>query len=138
MQLHGFADSSSTALGAVIYIRIVQPNGNISCNLVMSKSKVAPIKTVTIPRLELSAAELLAKLFVDVKKTMEWTDIEYVLWTDSSISLHWIRKEPCDLKVYVANRVASIQSNTDIEHWRHIDTKSNPADLLSRGVTASD
>lgn len=138
IQIHGFADSSTAAMAAVIYVRVEQPDGKISCNLVTSKTKVAPLKTVTVPRLELSAAELLARLLVEVKKSMEWSDLEYTLWTDSSITIHWIRKEPHELKVYVANRVASIQEKTDITHWKHVDTKSNPADLASRGLFASE
>ncbi|RYE16478.1 MAG: hypothetical protein EOP45_17430, partial [Sphingobacteriaceae bacterium] len=138
VQIHGFSDSSTAALGAQLYVRVIRQNGKITCNLLVSKTRVAPLKTVTIPRLELSAAEMLARLLVETKKAMEWNNVEYTLWTDSSISLHWIRKQPNELKTYVANRVASIQNRTEIDCWRHIDTKSNPADLLSRGISAAD
>lgn len=138
VQIHGFSDSSEAALGAQIYVRVIQQDGKITCNLLTSKTKVAPLKTVTIPRLELSAAEMLARLLCEIKKSMEWENVEYILWTDSSITLHWIRKSPNELKTYVANRVASIQNKTEIDCWRHIDTKSNPADLSSRGMTAEE
>lgn len=138
IQLHGFADSSTAAFGAEIFVRVTHPNGKITCNMLMSKTRVAPLKIVTIPRLELAAAELLARLLAEVRQSMEWKNAEYILWTDSSIALHWIRKQPHELKVFAANRVASIQSKTEVNRWRHIDTKSNPADLLSRGVAASD
>lgn len=137
IQIHGFADSSTTAMGAQLYVRAVHPDGRITSNLVTSKTKVAPLKTVTVPRLELSAAETLARLFREVSQSMEWGDVEYTLWTDSSISLHWIRKEPCEMRIYVANRVASIQQKTDVRRWRHVDTRSNPADLASRGLSAA-
>lgn len=126
-QVHGFSDASSSAYGAVLYVRAQRLSGKITSRLLVAKARVAPIKTLTIPRLELSAAELMARLLTEVKKAMEWRDVRYMLWTDSSVVLHWIRKLPCNLKTYVANRVASIQSNTDINKWRHINTKENPA-----------
>lgn len=138
VQLHGFSDSSERALGACIYVRVQKVSGEILCNLLTSKSKVAPVKTVSIPRLELSATELLSRLVNEVKTSMEWPTMEYYLWTDSSISYYWIQKEPSLLKTYAANRVAAIQENTDIDRWRHIDGKDNPADLLTRGVTPSE
>lgn len=64
-----------------------------------------------IPRLDLAGAELLARLIVEVKKSMEFQQLESILWTDSTATLYWIRNEPANLKVYVANRVASIQRN---------------------------
>lgn len=138
VQIHGFSDRSEAALGAQIYVRVIQQDGKIICNLLTSKTKVTPLKTVTIPRLELSAAEMLARLLCEIKKSMEWENVEYIFWTDSSITLHWIRKSPNELKTYVANRVASIQNKTEIDCWRHIDTKSNPADLSSREMTAEE
>ncbi|XP_055843101.1 uncharacterized protein LOC129909944 [Episyrphus balteatus] len=136
-EIHGFSDASEKAYGAVIYVRTEYPNGKIKSTLLTSKTRVAPLKTITIPRLELAAAELLGRLFVNVKEIMQWKDIEYNLWTDSTVTLHWISKPPCDLKTYVANRVSSIQTNTDIDRWRHVGTKDNPADLLSRGMKPS-
>lgn len=136
--LIGFADSSKDAYGAVMYMRTVYPDGSIRCNLIMSKSRVAPVKEMTIPRLELAAAELLARVIVDVKRSMEFEDMPYVLFTDSSATLHWIRKQPAQLKMYVANRVTTIQKHTDLRCWRYVNTKDNPADLLSRGCKPSD
>ncbi|XP_055308238.1 uncharacterized protein LOC129572320, partial [Sitodiplosis mosellana] len=133
IQIHGFSDSSESAYGANIYVRVERIGKEIKCNLLTSKSRVAPVKTVALPRLELTAAELLARLVKEVTKTMEWTDVETFLWIDSSVAYYWIKKEPCTLKTYVANRVASIQENTDIGCWRHIDGTDNPADLLTRG-----
>lgn len=138
IQIHGFSDSSESALGAVLFVRTEQSNGKVTCNLLMSKTKVAPLKTISIPRLELSAAELLARLVKEAMKSMEWEQMEYILWTDSSPTFFWIRKIPRELKTYVANRVSSIQSKTDINNWRHINGKENPADLLSRGVLPKD
>lgn len=137
-KLIGFSDSSQLAYGAVVYVRTVYPNGMIKCSLIMSKSRIAPLKTVTIPRLELCGAELLSRVIVNVQKSMEFQEMDYVLCIDSSPALYWLRKEPNTLKTFIANRVASIQRNTDLKRWRYVNTKDNPADLLSRGVKPSD
>lgn len=138
IQIHGFSDSGEPGLGAVIYVRVEHPNGKVTCNLITSKSRVTPLKTMTMPRLELSAAELLSRLVKEVKESMEWPDADYVLWVDSSAVFFWIRKVPREMKTFVANRVSSIQSNTDINCWRHINGKENPADLLTRGISAQE
>lgn len=135
IELHGFSDASKLAYGAVIYVRSENSNGEVNVNLLVSKSKVAPLKQLTIPRLELAAAELLSNLFAKVRSTMEWPQIEYTLWTDSLVTLYWINKLPCNLKTFVANRVSSIQMNSEIKHWRHVGTHDNPADLVSRGAS---
>ena len=136
-ELHGFSDASERAYGAAIYVRTICANGRISASLLTAKTRVAPLKTVTIPRLELAAAELLGRLVASVIKTMEWAGVEYELWSDSLVALHWINKLPYNLKIFVANRVASIQRNTEVKRWRHVRTQDNPADLLSRGIKPS-
>ncbi|XP_049308602.1 uncharacterized protein LOC125777545 [Bactrocera dorsalis] len=137
-EIHGFSDASTTAYGAVIYIRKVQGDGQVKITLLVSKTRVAPMKTVTVPRLELAAAELLSRLLVYVMGAMEFTEVDYTLWTDSQVVLYWIKKIPRNLKTFVANRVSSIQTNTDVKKWRYVNTKDNPADLLSRGMNPSE
>lgn len=134
IELHGFSDASLKGSGVVIYVRTIDSTGQIKIVQLTAKSKVAPIKMVSIPRLELVAATLLAKLMKHVRTTMEWEHIPYYLWTDSMITLKWISKEPCELKTFVSNRVLQIQEKTDIGKWHHIISKDNPADLVSRGL----
>lgn len=136
MQLHGFADSSIQAYGCGVYLRAIHPNGNITCHLVASKSRVAPLKKITIPRLELAAAEVLSQLMFSVREAMQLTEIQYILWTDNTIALHWINKPISMLKLYVANRVKKIQQSANVTAWHHIRTHENPADLISRGLPA--
>lgn len=137
-QLHGFADSSVEAYGAAIYMRVTDLKGKISCNLLIAKSKVTPLKTVTIPRLELAAAELLSNLYLVVSKSMCLEAIPYYLWSDNTTALQWMNKPLHELKIYVANRVRRIRENTKIENWFHVRTAENPADLVSRGLLAKD
>lgn len=139
VQLHGFADASNKAFGAVVYARATQPDGIVYCRLLTSKSRVAPIKsTMTTPRLELAAAELLASLMTRIMGTIELPNVQCYYWSDSTIVLHWLRKEPRDLMVFVSNRVASIQQKTEVNAWAHVRSEDNPADLLSRGMKMND
>ncbi|XP_024882128.1 uncharacterized protein LOC112461207, partial [Temnothorax curvispinosus] len=134
-EIHGFCDASEQGYGAVVYIRIVAEDG-VLIRMLSAKSKVAPLKAITLPRLELCAAVLLSDLaeyignILRPKITIDGT----YAWSDSEVALAWIRSAPHRWKTFVRNRVARIQSNTDISCWRHVDTKSNPADCYSRGL----
>jgi hypothetical protein len=95
---------------------------------------VAPLKQLTIPRLELSAATLLAKLYKKAIRALNTTINESYLWTDSSIVLTWIQGPSNKWKTFVGNRVAVVQEETASATWRHVPIQSNFADLISRGV----
>lgn len=138
IQLHGFCDASQAAYGACIYIRCIDSSGLISSNLLCSKTRVAPLKVVSIPRLELCGALLLAEL---VSKILSICGIDFdtiSLWSDSTITLSWINTSPHLLKTFVANRVSQIQSFTQPNNWHYVKTDENPADLLSRGLTPTE
>ena len=107
VQLHGFADASEKAYGAVIYVRFLGPEG-YSVNLMSSKSRVAPLKKVTLPRLELCAAQLLAKLMQKIMLVINFKVETCYFWTDSMITLQWIRSPSSRWKTYVANCVSDI------------------------------
>ena len=132
--LHIFCDASSKALGSVAYLL----NKNLKCvNLVISKSRIAPMSKRTIPQLELTAVVVGAKLARYVYTTLEHINIvEIFLWTDSEIVLNWvIHNKSKDL--FVKNRIKQIHDISEVNKFRFVDSKSNPADLISRGVTAS-
>ncbi|XP_053954492.1 uncharacterized protein LOC128860779 [Anastrepha ludens] len=134
-ELHVFADASERAYAAVIYARTVHRDGHITIGLISSKTKVAPLKTTTLPRLELCAAHLAAKL---VKAVMQsWKDFccPLVAWTDSTITLAWLQAHPNKWETFVANRVAYIHEVLPPECWNHIRSESNPADCASRGIS---
>jgi hypothetical protein len=133
IQLHGFSDSSERAYGACLYLRSTDNNNKTFCELLCSTSKLAPLKQLTIPRLELCAATSLAKLYKKAIRALNKTIHESYLWADTSIVLTWIQGPPNKWKTFVDNRVATIQEDTASAAWRHVTTQSNPY-LISRGV----
>lgn len=133
-QLHGFSDASENAYGAVIYARSVTSEGEVKVKLIASKSRVSPIKQVTIPRLELCSAVLLTKLMRKVRTALKMDITEVFYWTDSTIVLSWMNKESIELKTFVANRVVIIQEHSDLNQWHHVPSEQNPADIISRGL----
>ncbi|KRZ65356.1 hypothetical protein T10_2495, partial [Trichinella papuae] len=134
-ELHAFCDASKTAYGGVVYLRTVCSDGEISTKLVMSKSRVAPIKRVTIPRLELIAALVSARLVTYVGKQLSLKIDEITCWSDSEVALSWIKSPAIKWKTFVRNRVESIQQLTEASMWHYCPTRDNPADMLSRGCS---
>lgn len=138
IQSHCFSDASIRAYAAAVYIRIVDRLGRISTNLVSSKTKVAPLKVISLPRLELNGALLAAKLSKNVQVSMKFNDDHNFAWTDSTIVLAWLRGHPTRWKTFVANRVVQIHGHVDVEAWRHVSSEDNPADIPSRGINPSE
>lgn len=128
----GFSDACKDGYGANLYIRSRRGN-KVMVRLLCSKSRVAPIKKLTLPRLELSGAKLLVTLLNEVVVRLGVDINNTYLWTDSMVVLHWIHTPPSALKTFVANRVAFICTTTEPAQWRHVRSKFNAADCLSRG-----
>ncbi|XP_062713737.1 uncharacterized protein LOC115269020 [Aedes albopictus] len=132
-ELHGFSDASTVAYGACIYLRSVFADGSAKLRLLTSKSKLAPLHDLSIPRKELCAALLLSRLVQKVLPALDMTFREIVLWCDSTIVLAWIRKPLNQLQLFVRNRIAVIQESTNAYRWEYIRSLRNPADIVSRG-----
>ncbi|XP_011705951.1 PREDICTED: uncharacterized protein LOC105461167 [Wasmannia auropunctata] len=138
IQLHGFCDASNNGYGACLYVRSRGQRGDTTVRLLCAKSRVAPLKTVTVPRLELCGALLLAQLYREASNALDIIPDKIILWCDSTIVLHWLKTAPHLLKTYVANRVVSIRELTGSCDWRHVRSEHNPADALSRGQKPRD
>ncbi|CAH2097522.1 unnamed protein product [Euphydryas editha] len=136
IELHSFSDASQRAYGACIYLKSTSSQGETMIRLLCAKSKVAPLKPTTIPRLELCAALLSVKLCKSVLDSIRYRPDKVIHWCDSSVVLSWINGDLTKLKLFVANRVAEILDLSQPSCWRYVPTHSNPADLISRGVDA--
>lgn len=138
VEIHGFSDASMLAYGACIYMKTIDELGNVTIQLLCAKSRVAPLKKVTLPRLELCAAVLLSDLLTKVITSVDLENHNCYLWTDSMITLQWITSPSTRWKEFVANRVEKIQNATGKYSWKYVSGKENPADIVSRGLPAAE
>ncbi|XP_058448727.1 uncharacterized protein LOC131428697 [Malaya genurostris] len=131
LQLHVFVDASEEAYGATAYFRIATSEGP-RCSLVMVKTKVAPLKQLSIPRMELQGAVLGVRLLNIVEANHELKILKRVLWTDSMNVLSWIRSDQRKYKPFVAFRIGEILQETKIDEWRWLPSRANIADILTK------
>ncbi|XP_075150700.1 uncharacterized protein LOC142224800 [Haematobia irritans] len=138
LEIHGFSDSSQAAYCACVYLRCQTNKSVVFSNLLVAKSKVAPLKPVCLPRLELNGAFLLAKLVNYVTSNFDFKISSITLWTDSSIVLGWLSKPPWTWETYIANRTSQIHELVPGSNWRYVPTQDNPGDLGTRGCRPQD
>ena len=135
--LHGFVDASKSAYGAVIYL-VYELNDKVYSSLICAKSRVSPLKELSIPRLELMAARILSTLMDRVYKALKLQlKIEGCkYWSDSKTVLCWINNN-APWKQFVQHRINEILQLTCKEDWSHCAGICNPADIASRGMSVS-
>ena len=136
--LIGFADASERCYGAVVYVKVCSSKDEQgSVTLLCSKSRLAPLKTISLARLELCAALLLANLMYSVRDTLSERCVinEMYAFSDSTVALAWIHSPPYRFQTFIANRITEINSKLSSEHWYHVSGNMNPADIVSRPVT---
>lgn len=133
-QLHHFSDASTQGYGQCSYLRLTNDKGYIHCAFVIGKARVALLKPVTVPRLELTAAVVSVKTSAQLQRKLDYEGVEDVFWTDSKVVLGYIANETRRFHIFVGNRVQQIQEHSSPNQWHYVDTKSNPADHASRGL----
>lgn len=133
VEMHTFVDASEEAYAACVYFKAAI-NNTAECRLVTSKSRVAPIRSCSIPRLELQSAVLGSRLANRVMKDHRFNVIRKIFWSDSRTVLAWIRSDHRKYHQYVACRVGEIIELTDIRDWRWVPTNQNISDRATRKV----
>ena len=136
--LHMFSDASGVAYAATAYLIVcIYEQGPPSLRLIASKCRVAPIRAMSIPRLELMGAVNSTRLAKCIANTLTAVS-RTIFWTDSTNVLYWVRIQSRDFKTFVANRIGEIHLTSDPNQWRHVPGELNPAELATRGMTASE
>ena len=134
-EIHIFCDASQIGYAAVAYARYKTPTGQFVSSFLLGKSRVAPLKpALTIPRLELVAAVQATSLYIVLRREMNLRDCQLFFWTDSLVVLGYLNNQQARYRMFVANRISFIVSNTSPGDWRHIRGVDNPADVGSRGI----
>ena len=137
IQLHVFADASEMGFGAVCYARYSLPDGSIKVSFVMARNRVAPLKQLSIPHLELQAAVLAIRLYCVVKQELT-VNIKDRIWSNSKTVLQYIANESRHFHTFVANWVSEIHDMTDPTQWKHVPGHCNRADDCTWGLRAAD
>jgi hypothetical protein len=134
VQIHVFTDASSEAYGAVSYLRV--DNGqSVSISFLMGKSRVKPLRPITIPRMELAAAVVGVKMGVALVHELKIEISEVFYHTDSTSVLHFLNNSHSRFPIFIANRVHAILELSSVSHWRYVPSELNPADIASRGLS---
>ena len=136
IEVHHFSDASVDGYGQCSYLRLVDDKNRVHCSFLLGKARVTPLKPVTIPRLELTAALVSVKVSQTLQEELEYDEMNEFFWTDSKVVLGYINNDARRFHTFVANRVQQIRDHTFLKQWLYIDTKNNPADDASRGLSA--
>lgn len=134
-QLHHFSDASENGYGTATYLRMQNIEEMVHVAFLFGKARVTPLKPITIPRLELTAAVVAVRVDKMLQSELQLPLKKSNFWTDSTSVIKYINNEDRRFQTFVANRVSTIRDNSDVAQWRYISSKKNPADEASRGLT---
>lgn len=140
VQLCGFCDASERGYAAVVYLRVTSLTGQVSVFLLGAKTKMAPMKTITIPKLELCATVLLARWMARMHQILDgklYVDGLFA-WSDSQVTLSWLKNSHVGFKVFISNREHKVRQLLPSCQWFYIRSSENPADCASRGLLPSE
>ena len=132
--VHHFADAIEQDSGTVSYLRLIKNEGKVHCFFVIGKSRVLPLKKITVPHLELTAATVAVRTDRTLKEELDMEIHQTMFWTDSMSELRYINNTSVRFQTFVANRLALIHESSFSKDWHYINTEINPADAASRGM----
>ena len=132
-QIHLFTVASSVGYGSVAYLRLRDNRDRVHCTFLMGKARLSPIKSVTMPPLELTAATVSIRVGELLRIEVDG-DSELVYHADSTTVLRYVANEQQRFHVFVANRVQLIRDHSSPRQWKCVDSTENPADDASRGL----
>ena len=133
VELHHFSDASTEGYGQCSYLRLVDTRNRVNFSLAMGKARVTPLKPITIPHLQLTAALVSVRISEMLSREVRYEEVEEVFWTDSKVVQAYIYNDARWFHTFVAHRVQQIR-----EQWKYIDGKNNPADDASRSLSPKD
>ena len=136
-EMHVFCDASEAAFGAVAYMRVTKGNHS-DVTFIMAKTRVAPLRQISIVRLELQGAVMASRMAAAICEELTYTIRRVVFWTDSNVVLQYLNNESRRFHTFVANRVAEIREASEAEQWHYVQGKQNPADVCSRGLSVTE
>ena len=132
LRLHIFTDASEEAMCIVEYLQDI---ATLKITYVIGKCRVAPLRHMTIPKLELQAAVYGVRLRKQILNEHDVRIDKIFHWTDSSTVLQWLQAAHKKQQVFLANRAAEILENSSMDQWRHVKSVENPADIGTRGMS---
>ena len=135
LELHVFGDSSKEVFGAVAFLRARQrSDGSTQLAFVIGKGRVAPTKSLTIPKLELQTALLASRLKRHIEAALTLAVEKVYMWSDKSTVLQWLHSPEKQLD-FVANRISEILDASTVDEWAHVSSTNHPADVVTRGMS---
>ena len=137
-EIHSFSDASDNGIGQISYVRMINQRNEVHVSFLMAKSRVPPIKPISIPRLELTAAVVSVNVTRMLKSELDVDNVQCYYYTDSEIVIGYINNDARRFHVYVGNRIQHIRDRSSPEEWFHVPGKENPADEASHGLTAKE
>ena len=136
VEIHSLSDASDNGIGQISYLRTINHSGEVHVSFLLAKSRVAPLKPISIPRLELTAAVVSVNVAAMLKSELDIENINCYYYTDSEIEIGYINNDARRFHVYVGNGVQHIRDRSSPADWFYLPGKENPADEASRGLTA--
>lgn len=134
VQLHLFSDASRQGYAAVAYPRLKDVTNQVHCAFVMGKARYAPIREISIPRLELTAAVISVRLSKIIQEELDMTIDRVCYWSDSTSVLKCINNESKRFHTFESNRLTVIRNGSKPSEWRYVNRDDNPADDGSKGL----